>query len=323
MAATNSNPVNLPAKSDRPAGFQEMWRRYGVLSIFVVLIAVSYLLSPVFLSPQNIMNLLRQSSINVSISMGMLLVIISGGIDLSVGPMTALSGIILAMSIGAGMPAWLAVLIALACALPLGSINGSFIAYGRIAPFIMTLASMTVVRGATYMVTHSRPIFISNPLISFMGEGAILGIPVPVVVMLTVTFITQFLLKRTVWGRGLYAVGGNSEAARLAGINVERKLVSAYVISSLFAFIAGVIMASRLSIGSPRVGVGFELDAIASVVIGGASMSGGTGSATNTLLGALLVAYIANILNLLGVQTYVQQVVTGVIILTAVLARRK
>ena len=299
------------------------WGDYAFITAFIVLLVVTATMSDVFFTQRNLSNLMRQTVTNGLLSLGMLVVILTGGIDLSVGPMVALTGIMVAGFSKQGMPLPLAILICLFVGTAVGAVNGFFIARFKLQPFIVTLATLGAIRGLVY-VYSDIPITPTDPSFrAVLGAGFIGPFPVSALIMLSCYPIVWFFLNRTNSGRAIVAIGGNEEAVRLAGINVTWNIFLAYMISGLFAGIAGVILASRLGISQPSVGVGFELDAIAACVIGGAILGGGGGSTFGTLAGVVSLGMIDNLLNLFNVQSYYQQIVKGVIILIAVLARRK
>jgi ribose transport system permease protein len=292
--------------------------RYNTIVIFVVLIFVSGAMSSSFLTFKNVSNLLRQNTGIAIVSMGMLLVILTGGIDLSVGSVVAL-GCVLSGYFLQNFPFPLAVLLTfLFCSLS-GIGAGYFVAFRNVAPFVVSLAFMTITRGVAYIVSKGTPIQITNATILGFGRGTFLGLPLLAYVILVVFVLCALLLKFTVFGRIIIAIGSNESAVRLSGITVRSYKFSVYVISAALCSFAGIISSSRSGVGSPLVGSGMELDAIASVVIGGASLSGGKGFALNTLLGVFILGMIGNIMNLMNVAAYPQQVIKGVIILAAVL----
>jgi ribose transport system permease protein len=299
------------------------WVDYAFIAAFIVLLVVTATMSDVFFTQRNLSNLMRQTVTNGLLSLGMLVVILTGGIDLSVGPMVALTGIMVAGLSKQGMPLPQAILICLFVGTAVGAVNGFFIARFKLQPFIVTLATLGAIRGLVY-VYSDIPITPTDPSFrAVLGAGFIGPFPVSALIMLSCYPIMWFFLNRTNSGRAIVAIGGNEEAVRLAGINVTWNIFLAYMISGLFAGMAGVILASRLGISQPSVGVGFELDAIAACVIGGAILGGGGGSTFGTLAGVVSLGMIDNLLNLFNVQSYYQQIVKGVIILIAVLARRK
>ncbi len=298
------------------------WVDYGFMTAFVILLLISASASDVFFTQRNLSNLFRQIVTNGLVSLGQLVVILTGGIDLSVGSIVALSGI-LAAGLQQEMPLSLAIVIALSAGSLVGAINGFVVARFKLAPFIVTLATMSAIRGAVYVYSEI-PQVPSNPAFrAFLGGGFIGPVPVPAIIMLVSFALVWVFLNRTTAGRAIVAMGGNEEAVRLAGINVGRHILLAYIISGFFSGLAGVILASRLAIAQPSLGIGYELDAIAACVIGGAILGGGGGGAIGTFGGVLTLGLIDNLLNLFGVQTYYQQIVKGLIIVLAVLARRK
>ncbi|MGB3904852.1 MAG: ABC transporter permease [Anaerolineae bacterium] len=313
--------------SARVGGFsrealRRRWVDYGFMLAFVVLLVISASASDVFLTQRNISNLSRQIVTNGLVSLGQLVVILTGGIDLSVGSIVSLSGI-LAAGLQQQMPLSLAILIALGAGSLVGAINGFVVARFKLAPFIVTLATMSAIRGAAYVYSEI-PQVPSNPAYrALLGGGFIGPVPVPAIIMMVSFALVWVFLNRMRAGRAIFAMGGNEEAVRLAGINVGRHIVLAYIISGFFSGLAGVILASRLAIAQPSVGVGYELDAIAGCVIGGAILGGGGGGAIGTFGGVLTLGLIDNLLNLFNVQTYYQQIVKGFIIVFAVLARRQ
>jgi ribose transport system permease protein len=297
------------------------WIDYGFIAVFVILLVVAAVSSEFFFSQANLTNIARQMVTNGLISLGMLLVILTGGIDLSVGAVVALAGI-MASGLQADLPLALAVLIALVVGSVAGSVNGLLVARFRLAPFIVTLATLSAFRGLVYVYSDT-PITPEDPSFrTFLGGGFIGPIPVPVIIMLVCYAAVWLFIGRTSPGRAIVAIGGNAEAVRLAGVNVRRHVVAAYVLSGFFSALAGVLLVSRLGIAQPNVGVGYELDAIAACVIGGAILGGGGGSVVGVLGGVLTLGLIDNLLNLFNVQSYYQQILKGVIIVVAVLARR-
>lgn len=299
--------------------------QYASLIGLLVLIVILSILSDNFFTINNFLNLFRQVSINALIAVGMTFVILTGGIDLSVGSILALGSALTGGLLLAGLNPWLAMFIGLVIGAVLGGINGFIIAKGKVAPFITTLASLSIYRGITLIYTDGIPMTGLSDSVAFelMGRGYILGIPFPVIIMLVVILMTHFILKNTVFGRHIYAVGGNEPAARLSGIKVDRIKIGVYALSGLLSVLSGIILTSRLNSAQPMAGDGFELDAIAAVVIGGTSMTGGRGKVLGTLLGAILIGVISNGLNLLNVSSFYQQIVKGAIILLAVIFDRR
>ncbi|MBN6885691.1 ribose transport system permease protein [Cytobacillus horneckiae] len=295
-----------------------------VLGLLLIIIILA-IMSPNFSTTENIFNVLRQVSINALIAFGMTFVILTGGIDLSVGSILALASALTAGMLASGMDPILAVLLGLLAGAAMGLFNGLIIAKGKVAPFIATLATMTIFRGLTLVYTEGRPITGLSDAVSFqmLGKGYFLGIPFPVITMLIAYLILYFLLKKTTFGRGVYAIGGNEEASRLSGLKVDRLKMGVYSLSGLLAALAGITLMSRLDSAQPTAGTSYELDAIAAVVLGGTSLSGGRGWIFGTLIGALIIGVLNNGLNLLNVSSFYQQVVKGGVILLAVLIDRK
>lgn len=294
------------------------------IGLFLIITVIS-IMSPNFLTIHNIFNVLRQVSINALIAFGMTFVILTGGIDLSVGSILALTGAVTAGFLAGGMDPILAMSLGLLLGAVLGAINGIIIAKGKVAPFIATLATMTIYRGLTLVYTEGKPISGLGDSLSFqlLGKGYFLGIPVPIVTMILAFAILYFILKKTTFGRRVYAVGGNEEASKLSGINTDRIKIYVYSLTGALAALAALILTSRLNSAQPTAGNMFELDAIAAVVLGGTSLTGGRGWIVGTVIGALIIGVLNNGLNLIGVSSFFQQVVKGLVILVAVLLDRK
>jgi ribose transport system permease protein len=300
-------------------------RDSGILLALVLLIVAGGLLSPFFLQPANFLNVARQVAIVGILGIGMTFVILTAGIDLSVGSIVGFVAIAAASLMHGGMPWPAAMLLALLAGALVGALNGLGITKGRLQPFIMTLGMLVIARGVTMTWSKGQPVSLGPAADSFawLGTGVLLGVPVPVWVLAGIAAAAGFTLRYTTFGRHVYAVGDNLEAARLSGINTNRVIFSVYVISGLCAAVSALIIVSRLTAGEPSQGTGFELDAIAIVVIGGTSLFGGEGGIRGTLIGAAIVAVVANLLNLLGVSPFSQQIVKGLIILGAVLLERR
>nr|WP_147195115.1 MULTISPECIES: ribose ABC transporter permease [Rummeliibacillus] len=295
-----------------------------LLGLLLIIIIISFM-SPSFLTATNIFNVLRQVSISALIAFGMTFVILTGGIDLSVGSTLALTGAISAGLLAGGMNPLLAMLIGLLLGALLGAINGVIIAKGKVAPFIATLATMTIFRGLTLVYTDGKPVsgLGDSQAFQLFGKGYLFGIPVPVVTMIVAFIVLYFILKQTTFGRRVYAIGGNEEASRLSGINVDRITIAVYALTGMLAALSALILTSRLNSAQPTAGQSYELDAIAAVVLGGTSLTGGRGWIFGTLVGALIIGVLNNGLNLIGVSSFFQQVVKGIVILIAVLLDRK
>lgn len=291
----------------------------------IILMAVITIINSNFLTANNLLNLLLQVTSNALIAFGMTFVILTGGIDLSVGSILALSSALTAGLLGSGMPVTLAILISLILGCILGMMNGLLISYGKLAPFIVTLATMTIFRGATLVYTNGNPItkgLSDTFLFQFLGQGYIVGIPFPVVIMFIVFIVLYVLLHKTAFGKSVYAIGGNEKAAYISGVKLNKVKIIIYSISGIMASISGLIITSRLSSAQPTAGASYEMDAIAAVVLGGTSLSGGKGRILGTLIGALIIGVLNNGLNIIGVSAFWQQVVKGVVILIAVLIDR-
>jgi ribose/xylose/arabinose/galactoside ABC-type transport system permease subunit len=278
-----------------------------------------WILTPHFLTVANALNVMEQTSINAIVAVGMTYVIISGGIDLSVGSLVALAGVVLAGALKAGWPLPLAIAAGLGVGAVSGLINGVVIAFGRLPPFIMTLGMMSVARGAALLVTDGRPISGFDAGFRSIATGRVLGVPAPIVLTLVIYAAAHFVLSRTRFGRYVYGIGGNEEATRLSGVNVRFHKTMVYVVSGAASAVAAVLLTARLNTAQPIAGIMYELDAIAAVVIGGTSLSGGEGNLGGTLIGALTMGVLRNGLNLLGVSSFLQQLVIGVVIIVAVL----
>ncbi|MEB0043448.1 MULTISPECIES: ABC transporter permease [unclassified Pseudomonas] len=289
----------------------------------VIVTLVMVFASDKFLTSANLANIGRQVSINAIIAVGMTCVILTGGIDLSVGPVMALSGTLTAGLMAAGLPPPLAIGAGMLIGIAFGLGNGLFVAYLQMPPIIVTLATMGIARGLGLMYTDGYPISGLPDWFGFFGRESLFGVQVPILIMLLTYFFAYVLLQHTRIGRYIYAIGGNEEAVRLSGVRAARFKLLVYGISGLTAAIAGLVLTSRLMSGQPNAGVSFELDAIAAVVLGGASIAGGRGVILGTLVGALLLGVLNNGLNMLGVSPYVQSVIKGGIILLAIYISRQ
>ncbi|ADK81814.1 ABC transporter permease [Sediminispirochaeta smaragdinae] len=291
----------------------------GILIGLALLCLILAIKSPVFLSRANIFNVLRQVATNLYIACAMTMIIILGGIDLSVGSIIALSGVVTGGLIafdGASLAA--AVTSGLVVGTAVGAFNGFVISTTTIPPFIVTLATMNIARGAAYVYTGGQPIRVMSDSFNFIGAGYVGDIPMPIIYLLFIVLISFFILSQSKLGRHIYAVGGNSQAARFSGIKIKRVIFFTYLFSGLMSSIAGIVLASRMFSGQPTAGQGAEMDAIAAVVLGGTSMSGGSGKIGGTIIGALVIGMLSNGLNLMGINSFWQYVVKGVVILIAV-----
>jgi putative xylitol transport system permease protein len=318
-----TKPTSLPQWS---AGV--IVQRYGIFLALVLLCFVLALISENFLTTRNILNVLRQTSINGILAIGMTFVILTRGIDLSVGSVAALAGVVaasLATTSSAGMvaggpyPAVIAILAGLAAGMACGSISGAIVARFSVPAFVVTLGMLSAARGLTLIYAGGRPIPNLTEEFRWIGTGSIWGIPVPIFLLLGTFAIAHFVLTQTRFGRHVYAVGGNPHAAKVSGLPVRKIRFSVYVIAGALAGLAGMVLAARTGSGLPQAGIAYELDAIAAVVIGGTSLAGGVGRVTGTLIGALLIGVMNNGLDLLGVESYYQQVIKGILIVAAVM----
>jgi ribose transport system permease protein len=292
----------------------------------IILVAAVATASPNFLEVGNLLNMLRQTSINGVMAMGMTFVILTGGIDLSVGAVLALSGAIAASLIAGGYGLAVAVPVALLVGAGLGGLSGLAITFGAVQPFIATLVSMTVLRGAVLVFTNGTPIDCSaaaySAAFSALGQGYVVGVPVPVIIAAVVFAACWVTLTQTRFGRYVYAIGGNQTVTWLSGVNVTTMKIAVYAVSGLLAALAGIILTARLENAQPQAGLGYELDAIAAAVVGGTSLAGGIGTIFGTLVGALIIGVLNNALNLLDVSSYYQMIAKGAVILLAVLVDR-
>lgn len=307
------------------AGVGKFVSKYALYIAFVVLLIFLSFSSPAFLTSKNLINVLRQVSVIGIISIGMTFVIITGGIDLSVGSLVAITAVI-ATSFATEetqYPLTVAICIGLLVGLAFGVFSGFFIAKMKVPPFITTLATMTIARGFAMVYSGGRNIINIKDSYAFIGKGSVGILPIPVLIFILVVLIGFFLLKFTKFGRHVYAVGGNEKAAIVSGINAAKVKFMCYVISGLTSAIAAIVLSARIQTGQPAGGVGYELDAITAVAIGGTSLSGGVGGILGTVVGMLIIGVMTNGLDLLNVSSYYQQIIKGVIILVAVLSDRK
>lgn len=318
--STNETVVAAPrAETKNGMDFARFWDRWGILAVLAVLVIFMIVVAPNFTTVSNGFNIARAVSINAVLAAGMTLVILTGGIDLSVGSIVGVSGVVSILLWNNGSPPVVAVLGGIAVGALAGLINGVLVAYLALPAFIVTLGAMTYLRGTAYALTDARPLIAEGDLgFRLIGTGNIAGIPSPVIIMVIVYLVLWFVLERTRFGRHVYAVGGNAEAARLAGIKVKRVLTRVYVVAGLTAGLAGVMFAARVDSGQPRAGEGYELDAIAAVVLGGTSLAGGRGRIHGTFIGALIMGVLSNGLTLMNVPFFSQLVVKGIVIVLAV-----
>ncbi|WP_188013230.1 ribose ABC transporter permease [Photobacterium damselae] len=316
------------AQSNSNKLFTKEWliEQKSLIALIFLIVVVSFL-HPNFFTVDNILNILRQTSVNAIIAVGMTLVILTAGIDLSVGSVLALCGAFAATLIAMEVPVLIAVPTALLAGAILGAISGVIIAKGKVQAFIATLVTMTLLRGVTMVYTDGRPISTGFTDVAdsfaWFGTGYAMGIPVPIWLMVIVFAAAWYLLNHTRFGRYVYALGGNESATRLSGINVDRVKIGVYAICGFLSALAGIIITSRLSSAQPTAGMGYELDAIAAVVLGGTSLAGGKGRIMGTFIGALIIGFLNNALNLLDVSSYYQMIAKAVVILLAVLVDNK
>lgn len=303
---------------------KKIWSNKPLIGLIIFAVIVS-VLNPRFLTHANILNVLRQTSINSIIAIGMTLVILTGGIDLSVGSILAFCGAVMASLLNAGHNPILAFIVTLALGLVFGFFNGFLVSKMKLQAFIVTLVTMTFLRGATLVFTEGKPITVDDGGLLFenIGGGYLFDIPIPIYIMIALFVAGHYLLMHTKFGRYTYAIGGNEEATKLSGINVDKVKIWVYGLCGMLSALAGVILTSRLYSAQPTAGSGYELDAIAAVVLGGTSLAGGVGRVTGTALGALIIGVLGNALNLLNVSSYYQMMIKAIVILIAVLIDRK
>lgn len=307
--------------SNDKLSLSRLYDRFGVLVVFVLLFAVSCMLSDRFLQTSNLFNILRQISMFGILSVGMTFVIVSGGIDLSVGSIIALVCVITANMVNDHgiIPA---ILVALLVGALVGLINGVGIAYGKLQPFIMTLGTMYMASGAASIYTNGTPISIKGNF-SKIGNSMLFNtIPLPAIYFIVILIAAYLVMRNTRFGRHVYSIGSNKEATRLAGVDVKKVTLSVYILSGVLASVTGIIFAAQMASGSPVAGEGYEMNAITAAVVGGTSMSGGKGNLLGTFLGAVIMGILSNIMNLCGVSSYWQTVLTGLILVVAILVRK-
>ena len=307
-------------KTINAAAVKKIFSAYSLYILLLVLIIVVSVLNTNFLSAQNIKNIFQQVSINGILAVGMTFVIITGGIDLSVGSLLGFSGVIAASLVSGGGNPLLAVLAGIAAGLVFGVVNGVLVSYAKIVPFIVTLGMLSIARGFTNVYTHGSPIIKLNKAFTALGQSSFLGIGLPVWIFVCMLLVGYVLLHTTKLGRYTLAVGGNESAAKTSGINTAKIKMFAYTFTGFCCGLAGILMTAKTNAGAPNAGTGYELDAIAAAIIGGTSPSGGEGSIFGTLLGVLIFGIIQNALDILNVSSYIQQVIKGLIIIGAVWA---
>lgn len=303
---------------------RDFYEKYGIMVVFVLEVILCTFLSDRFLSSGNILNILRQIAMTGILAIGMTFVCITGGIDLSVGAIIAMVTVFTASVVIETGNIPLAMLVGAASGFAIGLLNGAGIAFGKMPPFVMTLGTTSIARGTAYLYTNGMPISIRDRSFTSIGNGMLLGkIPLAAIYFVVLLIMGYLLLSKTVFGRHVYSVGSNKEATRLSGISVKKTLFLVYAMSGLLAGIAGVLYASQMGIGTPIAGDGYELTAISAVFVGGTSVTGGSGTMWGTFFGAAIIGVLNNIMNLTGVNTYLQTLLSGVIIIVAVLIRKK
>ena len=310
------------AETRRSENIREFLQRYGLIFSFLLLCLALTILSDRFLTVDNFVNIFRQSTINGIIAVGMTLVILTAGIDLSVGSILALSSVMAAYMLQSGMPVPAAILVGLAVGAACGLVNGITITRARVPPFVATLGMMTIARGLSLVFTGGKPFTGLPDAFRFIGTGSVGPIPTPIVIAAATFIIGYVMLTRTSLGQFIYAIGNNPVAARYAGISVGLNITFVYVVSGLLAALAGMILIARLDSAQPTAGLSFEFDAIAAVVVGGTSFAGGQGGLGGTLIGVLIIAVLSNGLNLLNISSFYQPVVSGIVIALALLLHR-
>jgi inositol transport system permease protein len=331
MAPPTATAAAQPAKRQWADVFRTIFRKYGIFLVFIAMLIVASILSPAFLTTTNLINVVRQMSVVGLIALGVTGVIVSAGIDLSSGSVVGVSAVVAASLAqlpdypaafykGLQLPVFFAVLAACGVGALVGLLNGSLVAKTRIPPFIATLGTLTTIRGLAYLYTSGRPISDLTDDYNFIGQGDFLGVPVPILILVIMAIVTHVLYSQTKFGKYIYAIGGNEQAARVSGINVSKYKMLIYVYAGFLSGLAGLVVSARIGSGQSGQGVGYELDAIAAAVIGGASLSaGGIGTVAGTIVGALIIGVLNNILDLTGVSAYWQQIVKGCIIVGAVI----
>lgn len=297
--------------------FSNIINKYGIELVLLVMIIISTIIEPTFLRLNNIINVLRQIAVTGPIALGMTFIIINGNIDLSVGGIVGLAGMVAMILMSKGYAVWWAVSAAIGIGLVMGALNGYVVSRG-LAPFIVTMSTNQIIRGLAYISTNGQPVWgIANGY-EWFGQGSVWIIPVPVVVFTVLFGSAYFVLNYTKVGRTVYSVGGNAEASRLSGISILKSKLFVYCVSGFMAAVTAIVLTSRLASCDPTIGLDYQVDAIAATVIGGTSMSGGEGKIGKTVIGALIIGILSNILNLAAISPYIQQVVKGIIILVAV-----
>ncbi|MBM7035332.1 ABC transporter permease [Vibrio ulleungensis] len=313
-----NSQVSMPVEKWNSKNLLTLLSQYWIFIALIVLVIAFSLLSDSFLTKVNLLNILRQVSIIGICAVGMTMIILTGGIDLSVGSMIGVAGMACALMLNAGVPPIIAVVGTLGIGLFFGAITGLMINKIRIPPLIATLGLMTALRGVAYILNDGLPIYGLPESVKFIGQGWVFGIPFPVILMVAVFIFGYILLNKTAFGRHLYGTGGNEEASRLSGVNVERLKTKVYLIGFFLSTFAGIVLMARVNSGQPRGGTGYEMDIITAVVLGGVSIMGGSGRLTGVIAGVMIMGVLSNGMILLNIDEYVQWVVKGMVLLTAV-----
>lgn len=310
----------MKQKAINGKSINDFMKKTGIFWVLVVLIVIMSFANSAFLTPRNLLNVAKQTSITTIIGVGMTFVLIIGGIDLSVGSVMALAGTLAASTavVDKGIPIIITLLVGLAIGSACGVVNGLGIAFIGFPPFIMTLGMMTIARGSAMVYTNGTPIFGLSDTFNGISSSTFLGIPSLVYYMVVIFALGYIILNKTVFGRRVYAIGGNTEAARLSGVSVSKLTILVYTISGFLSGLAGILICSRITSGNATVASGYEMNAISAAVIGGVSMSGGSGSVVGTVIGALILTIIQNSFDIMGINSFYQDVIKGVIILLAV-----
>ena len=296
----------------------DLLKRYGMVLILILMVIIMSAVKPVFIKSANIINIFKQVAVIGTLAYGVTLIIITGGIDLSSGSVVALVGVVTASLAGPTGNIFIAMAVGLLVGAACGGTNGFILAKTGIPPFIVTLGMMTVARGLALTYSGGRPISDIAESFLYVGTGKIGFMPVPVIIFLLMGLMTHIILRKTPFGKKIYAIGGNEQAAKVCGINVKKSIIIIYTYAGIMSAVGGIILTARVSSGNPTAGLSYELDAIASAVIGGTSLTGGVGFISGTIIGALIIGVLNNGLTLIGVSPYLQQIVKGVIIVGAV-----
>lgn len=303
---------------NKKADIAKLAKQFGLVAVILIIVVFMTFATDKFMTPNNITNILRQVSINGVLAIGMTFVILTGGIDLSVGSLVAVTSVICGSLLEGGMNTMIVILIGVVAAMLLGLLNGYLVSYVGFQPFIATLATMSICRGFAMVYSDGKPYLIKDKTFLFIGQGKVGPVPMLVIILLIVCILGLIILETTTFGRYIFAIGGNKNAAKLSGVKTQKMEMLVYLISGLCCGIVGLMLSARISSGQPTAGEGYELDAIASVAIGGTSMNGGMGSLRGTILGFLIIGLITNSMTMLGIDSFYQDIVKGLIIILAV-----